>query len=477
MARVFATTSIPYVNARPHIGHALEFIQADAYVRFMKRAGNDTFLLAGTDDNALKNIQAAEAVGRPVKEYVNANAENFRKLHAALGIDIGDFIRTSDEARHFGGAQKLWEACKKDIYQKQYRGLYCVGCEEFKTEKDLVHGECPEHPHKRLEIVEETNYFFRLSAYQAQLLALIESDTLRISPAIRKNEIVAFIKAGLEDFSISRSAARANGWGVPVPGDSEQVMYVWFDALANYITALDYEHDGPQYEKFWVHSDTRVHFIGKGINRFHSIYWPAMLLSAGVLLPTDVFVHGYLTIAGQKMSKSLGNVIDPMELIREFGADALRYYCLRHVNAGEDSDFTVERFKDDYNANLANGLGNVVSRIMKLAEQYLAAPVVIRPVDLLRQEQQGALNRFEFNQALDSLWREIGAIDHAMASEKPFEVVKTDPERGGKLIAQSVAQLGVVAQLLEPFMPDTSQKILTAIAVNKKPENLFPRLD
>ncbi|MBI3573914.1 methionine--tRNA ligase [Candidatus Kaiserbacteria bacterium] len=477
MQRVFTTTSIPYVNARPHIGHALEYVQADAYVRFHKLLGDDAFLLAGTDDNALKNVQAAEALGKPVKEYVEENAQNFKKLHEALGIGIDDFIRTSDVSRHFGGAQKLWRACEKDIYAKEYRGLYCVGCEEFKTEKDLINGECPEHPHKKLEIVEEKNYFFKLSSYQDKLLALIESDTLRISPEKRKNEIIAFIRSGLEDFSISRLAIRAKGWGVPVPGDASQVMYVWFDALANYITALDYEHEGPAYKKYWLEADKRIHFIGKGINRFHSVYWPAMLLSAGIPLPTDIFVHGYINVAGQKISKSVGNTVDPMELIRTFGGEALRYYYLRHVNAAEDSDFTFVRFKEDYNANLANGIGNLAARIMKLAEDNLSAPVP-KPKEIDFPEAfKDEFGHFEFNRAVDLVWSRIQFLDQKITLEEPFKLVKSDPKAGGKVIADLVLELYSIAQLLGPFLPETSEKIQAAVLANKKPENLFPRID
>ena len=293
------------------MGNALEYVQADAYVRTQRLIGEDIFFLTGTDDNALKNVQAAEAAGKPTAKYIEENAKKFIDLDKSLSVKYDDFIRTSVDPRHRAGVEKLWRATNsQDIYKKSYRGFYCVGCEEFKTEKDLINGECPEHPGKPLEEVKEENYFFKLSAYQNQLYDLINSDTLVIVPESRKNEMLSFIKGGLEDFSVSRSAKRARGWGIPVPNDPDQYLYVWYDALANYVTALGYANRDVSYQKYWESSQKRVHIIGKGINRFHTIYWPAMLLSAGMPLPTTVFVHGYINSEGQKMSKFLGNVID-----------------------------------------------------------------------------------------------------------------------------------------------------------------------
>lgn len=475
-SRFFITTSIPYVNARPHIGHALEFVQADAYRRFQKLRGNETYLLAGSDDNALKNVQAADAAGMSVAEYVAKHSALFRELLTHLGISFDYFVSTAADARHARSAQKLWGACRpEDIYKKKYRGFYCVGCEEFKTEKDLVNGECPEHPGRKLEEVEEENYFFRLSNYADRLKELIESDTLKIIPATRKNEMLAFIKGGLEDFSISRSKERARGWGVPVPGDESQVMYVWFDALANYITALDYDSEGPLFKTWWESDgSTKQHFIGKGINRFHTIYWPAMLLSAGVSLPNEVVVHGYLTVGGQKMSKSIGNVIDPEELIREYGTDAVRYFLLRHAHPFEDSDITLERFKEAYNANLANGLGNLTARILHMSNLYLANPVDVSNVRAMPYVDN-ALERFEFNRAMDALWHDMSELDLLIQEQKPFEVFKTSKINAQKQITYLVKELARIANHLEPFMPSTSEKIKNAILANRKPNTLFPR--
>ncbi|OGZ02618.1 MAG: methionine--tRNA ligase, partial [Candidatus Liptonbacteria bacterium RIFOXYB1_FULL_36_10] len=322
---VFISTAIPYVNAKPHIGFALELVEADVFARFKRVNNNDVFLLTGTDENSLKNVQTAEELNIPTAEFVEKNAKFFQKLAVDLNISNDGFIRTSIEEKHKKGAEKLWSSCRpEDIYKKQYKGFYCVGCEEFKTAKDLENGKCPEHPNREVEIVEEENYFFKLSNYQNKLKEIIETGKMEIIPETRKNEMLSFINSGLEDFSISRSNERAKKWGIKVPQDEEQTIYVWFDALSNYITALDYTSAGEKFKKYWEEGSEIIHVIGKGINRFHTIYWPAMLLSAGVRIPTKIFIHGYITSAGQKMSKSLGNVVDPFELIEKYGADALR---------------------------------------------------------------------------------------------------------------------------------------------------------
>jgi methionyl-tRNA synthetase len=475
MAR-FVSTAIPYVNAKPHVGHALEYVQADAYVRALRLAGTEVFFLTGTDDNALKNVQAAETVGKPIAEYVAENAEHFVALDYRLNVVYDDFIRTSTDPRHRAGVEKLWRATNPDdLYRKSYRGFYCVGCEEFKTEKDLVNCECPEHPGKKLEEIEEKNYFFRLSAYQDKLLALIESDTLKIIPESRKNEMLSFIRSGLADFSVSRSAKRAKGWGIPVPDDPDQYLYVWYDALANYITGLGYSDNSENYQKYWVSAEQKTHIVGKGINRFHSIYWPAMLLSACVPLPTAIFVHGYVTSGGQKMSKSVGNVIDPNELIDRYGADAVRYFLLRHGHPTEDFDLTNELCHEWYTANLTNGLGNLVARVMKLAEEHIQKPIVPDVAEYLK-EYSNAFADFQFNKVADLVWEHIQILDNKIASEKPYNVVKEDPEEGKKIITDCVQELFRIGKMLAPLMPKTSQKILEAVAANKKPDNLFPRL-
>ena len=478
--KVYISTSIPYVNARPHIGHALEFVQTDAYARFERLMGNEVFFNTGTDDNALKNVLKAEEEGEDVASYVSRHAGFFKDTCDSLDISYDYFIETAKDKRHAPGAKKLWEAAEKngDIYQKEYEGLYCVGCEEFKTEKDVNEkGECPEHPNKKLESIQEKNYFFKLSNYEDKLLELIETDELRIVPVSRKNEIVSFIKGGLEDFSISRSQERAHGWGVTVPGDDTQVMYVWYDALANYITALGYAEDDENYTKYWTDADKRTHFIGKGINRFHTIYWPAMLLSAGEPLPNTVFVHGYFTIDGQKMSKSIGNVIDPVDLVEKYGTDAVRYYFLRHQHPVEDGDFTIEKFEEAYTANLVNGLGNLVARVMKLAETHLDVPVKRPETSSFTKEYIEALESYDFMKATDYIWKRIGEADQRMTDEAPFKLIKTDAEAAKKIIAELTLELYHIGRMLQLVMPSTSDVIKEAVLANKKPENLFARLE
>ena len=362
--RIYITTAIPYVNAAPHVGHALEFVQADCLARFYRAQGFDVYFSSGADENSLKNIQAAEAEGIKIQELVDKYAKQFEDLGKVLHLTFDVFNRTSSK-NHFIGAQKLWQLCKKeDIYKKNYRGLYCVGCEAFYTPDEINNEKCPEG-HSNIEEVEEENYFFKLTNYSEFLYKLIETNKLRILPQTRKNEVLAFINSGLEDFSISRSVERARGWGVPVPSDDSQVMYVWFDALTTYLTALGYP-DGNLYKKYWIDHPNRFHVIGKGIIRFHAVYWPAMLESAGIPLPTDEFVHGYITVEGQKISKSLGNVVDPFDLQSRFGTDPLRYYLLREIPAWGDGDFSQKRFVDLYNGELANGLGNLVARVARL---------------------------------------------------------------------------------------------------------------
>lgn len=474
---LFISTSIPYVNASPHIGHALEFVQADAFARFARSRGYDVFFLSGTDDNALKNVLKAEEVGEDVRAYVDRHALVFKELLQQLGVSNDDFIRTSHDARHLEGAQKLWKSFKKeDVIKKEYTGLYCVGCEEFKTDKDLVNGECPEHPGKKPELIVEENYFFKLGNYTDTLITLIESDTLRITPTTRKNEVLSFLRGGLEDLSISRSVERAHGWGVPVPDNDAQVMYVWVDALSNYITALDYAKNGEKFSHYWENKDSRtIHTIGKGISRFHAIYWPAMLLSAGVALPKELVVHGYITVNAQKMSKSIGNVIDPLALIADYSTDALRYYLLREVHPFEDGDFTMERFKEVYNANLANGLGNLVSRVMKLSETYLEAEDL--PEIVLPEAFSALMDSYKYNEAMDFIWKIIKEADMRMTTDEPFKLIKTNEKEAKDCIRALRDSVYTIGYLLASLLPETSEKIIEAVKSNKKPEPLFLRKD
>lgn len=497
MSKYFISTAIPYVNSDPHIGFALELIQADVLARFHRLKNEDVFFVTGTDENALKNAQAAEKAGEEVGEFVAKHAKKFKDLLNVLSISNNDFIRTTEE-RHIKGAQKLWRACKpEDIYKKGYKGLYCVGCEEFKTPKDLIDGNCPEHKTKPEEI-EEENYFFKLSKYQKQILNLIESGELKITPANRKNELVEFIKEGLEDFSISRSRQRAKDWGITVPGDDSQIMYVWFDALTNYINALGYGEDDVKFKEYWEKGYT-AHLVGKGITRFHTIYWPAMLLSAGLPLPKEVFVHGYVTSDGEKMSKSLGNVVDPFKVVEKYGADVVRYFLLREIPSGEDGDFSLKKLEDRYNGDLANGLGNLVQRTITLIDNNLSGELIYKPAlidkeiknrtDELFKNYAESLDKFSLHDALAKTWDLIGVANKYVDEHKPWVSVKENPEKFLATMNNVVYVLYNVAWMLAPFMPVTSDKIFATLGANreaetlenykflvKKGEGLFPRL-
>ncbi len=478
-AKFYLTTAIPYVNGAPHIGHALEFVQSDVIARYNRLIGNDTYFLSGVDENSLKNVRAAEDAGVSTQELCDKYADIFLDLTKDLDISIDDFIRTSSE-HHHKGAQQLWANCKpEDIYKKTYKGHYCVGCETFYTEKDLVNGECPEHLTVP-EIVEEENYFFKLSNYANILLNLIESGELKITPDFRKNEITQFIKMGLEDFSISRSKERAKNWGVSVPGDDNQVMYVWFDALSNYITGLGYGSDDTRkFDKYWP---ADLHVIGKGISRFHAIYWPAMLLSAGLPIPKSIFVHGYISVEGQKMSKSLGNVIDPFELVHSYGSDAVRYFLLREIPAANDGDYSEQKFVDRYNSDLANDLGNLVSRVSNMVERY--ADGVVPVVDSDEQEYdledvQLLISQYRFNEALEKAWVIVRLANKIVEDEKPWELhAVSNVDKLEEVLGKLVVMIRDIGLAIEPFMPKASKAILEHFEkekINKMPP-LFPRI-
>ncbi len=468
--KFYVTTAIPYVNAAPHVGHSLEFVQADAIARFHRLLGDDVHFLSGTDDNALKNVQAAEEQKTPVIDFVTKNSNKFKSLLTRLGISIDDFIRTT-ELRHIKGAQALWLACRKeDVYRKKYKGAYCVGCETFYLEKDLVDGKCPEHK-KVPEIVEEENYFFKLSNYQSWLEQIISTDELKIVPEIRKNEVLAFVRGGLEDFSISRSVARAHGWGIPVPGDKNQIIYVWFDALANYITALDWHDNSKLYQKYWP---ADCHVIGKGISRFHAIYWPAMLKSAGLPIPKEIFVHGYITAEGEKISKSLGNVIDPIELLEKFSVDAIRYYLLREIPSYGDGDFSYQRFYEIYNSELANNLGNLVSRVTKLADGLTVAPEKIEISDQVSKH----FEKYAIDLVIKYIFETwINPCNLKLNEAKPWTLDQDDPNRRAVLI-ECVSNLKKAAYHLRPIVPDTAKRIEGIFSGVVKPldKPLFPRV-
>ena len=479
MNKFYLTTAIPYVNAKPHVGHALEFVQADAIKRFHQILGDETLLLSGADENAIKNVQAAEKEKKEVQEFIDENSKLFQNLAKKLNIDFDVFQRGSSPSHH-KASQKLWELCTHDIFKKTYTGLYCVGCELFydKSELDL-NGECFEHPGKKLEEVSEENYFFKLSKYEKQIKELIEKDELKIYPEFRKNEVLGFLKEGLKDISISRSNKRAKNWGVPVPGDDQQRMYVWFDALNIYQSGIGFLNDGEKYRKWWP---ADLHVIGKGIIRFHAVYWPAFLLSAGLKLPKSLFVHGYFTVNGQKMSKTLGNVADPIEFIDKHGADALRYYLLREISPFQDGDFSEKKLIEVYNSDLANGLGNLIARVAKLCENSHFKKVKTvesqKHISNFEDEYKKALSEYRFNDALSLTWDKITRLDKFINTEKPWELVKNNDRRIKSVLEHAVDQIQEIGQQLEPFLPQTAEKIKEQFSGSEiKPQSpLFPRI-
>lgn len=479
---LYITTTLPYVNADPHVGFALEIVQADAYARFNRLMGREVFFNFGVDEHGQKVWRKAKEEGRDIEEYVNHFASRFGALKGDLNLSYDNFIRTTDPD-HIKAAEEMWKRAEAsgDIYKKKYRGLYCVGCEAFVKEGELVEGKCPDHPNILPEEIEEENYFFKFSKYGERLLAYLEGDV--ILPDWRKKEAINFVKVGLEDFSISRVKEKMP-WGVPVPGDKEQVMYVWFDALTNYISTLgwpfDSEVQGDLFEKFWTNGET-VQFAGKDQVRFQSLIWQAMLMSAGIKNTDKVFYHGFITSNGQKMSKSIGNVISPFDLVRKYlpaqagGTDAVRYYLLRHIHPTEDSDLTEEKFIEAYNGNLANGLGNLTARIMKMAEDNLeTAPEI--PEKTIPDAFISTLANLEFNQTMELVWHEIGDLDAKIQESEPFKLIKEDREAALEIIRELVVRLYTVGRMLHPLMPDTSTKIKSAVKANKKPDVLFPRI-
>jgi methionyl-tRNA synthetase len=496
------TTAIPYVNGPPHLGFALELVQADVLARHRRSRGWEVRLQSGTDDNSLKNVRAAEAAGVPVAGLVGATGDAFEALRRPLDLSLDDFIRTSSDPRHRPGVARLWRACAErgDLYRKHYEGLYCLGCEQFYgPDGATADGCCPEHG-VPLEPVAEDNWFFRLSRYEDDVHRLIADGRLRIEPEGRRNEALAFIGAGLEDLSVSRSVARARGWGVPVPDDPGQVVYVWFDALANYVTALGFGGDDTAYRHWWVDGDRRVHVIGKGILRFHAIYWPAILLSAGEPLPTDVFVHDYLTIDGRKLGKSSGNGIHPAALVDRFGPDAVRWWLVRDVPRVGDVDFTVERLVDRANQDLAHGAGNLASRVATAVHRFRGGVAPAGPpgpaerggprlrsaIAELPRRIDDALDAFDIRRAAIALTELVDEANRYVEAERPWELARA--ERAGasnasarldSALALLVDACRALAAELRPFLPEAAARLAHQFDGDAlpPPARLFPRLD
>jgi methionyl-tRNA synthetase len=478
MNHTYITTAIPYVNAAPHLGYALELVQADVLARHRRLRGGQARLLTGTDDNAAKNVYAARVAGIDVRTFVDAHAQRFAGLARPLQVEVDDFLRTSTDLRHHHGVVRLWHDCARrgDFYQRTYEGLYCTGCEQFYTPDELVSGRCAEHQ-TRPEPIAETNWFFRLSRYQQQLIDIIESGQVRIEPAQRRNEVLSFLRAGLDDISISRPANRAEGWGIPVPGDPGQVIYVWWEALANYVTALDYATGAVSYKDWWSDSDERIHIIGKGIVRFHAVYWLAQLLSAGQPLPTLILVHDYITTEGKKLSKSgnNGTTPGPEELIATFGSDAVRWWLLADVARVGDTDFTVARLIERANTDLANGIGNLVQRVAGLNRRYRTTPLPAHPQTLPTKIDE-ALRIGDFRAATFAIRTVVEQANQLIAAEQPWHLATQARARFDRILGELNAICAVLATELGPFLPDASRRLQRLIDTGESATPPFARL-
>lgn len=472
----YITTTLPYVNSKPHVGFAMEVIRADAIARYKRLLGFDVFFNTGTDEHGVKIQEKAQELGKTPKEYTDEMVKDFQNLKDSLNLSFDKFIRTTDE-EHQKAAQEFWKRCdeKGDIYKKEYKVKYCIGCELEKTDSELdENGRCPDHPNRDLEEREEENYFFKLSNYEDQLLDLYKNNPQLVTPDYRLNEVKEFVKGGLKDFSISRLKEKMS-WGIPVPGDDDHVMYVWFDALVNYISTLGWPDDTDNFEKYWTNG-TPVQYAGKDNLRQQSLMWQSMLLSAGLPNTNRIIINGFILSDGQKMSKSLGNVIDPVAVADEYGVDALRYFVLGELSPFEDSDFTMDKFKEAYNANLANGIGNLTNRIMKMSETNIGEPVPVLK-SVFDKEYMAAFEEYNLQKVSDFVWKLISDLDQKIQETEPFKLVKEDKEKGEALIKELVQRLYDISNYLLPLLPDTAQNIQKAIAENKKPEGLFERKD
>ena len=470
MSKFYTTTTLPYVNAKPHIGFALEIIQADVIARFHKALGDEVIFNTGTDEHGQKIYQKATEEKKDPKQYCDEYAAKFEDLKKALNLSYTNFIRTTDSS-HIKAAQKFWEICNEngDIYKKNYKIKYCVGCELEKTDSELIDGKCPLHPNREIEIREEENYFFKFSKYQNSLLDFYEKNPNFLIPENRFNEIKAFVENGLEDFSISRLKEKMP-WGIEVPNDKTQVMYVWFDALINYISTLGWPENMSNFNDFWP----GIQVAGKDNLRQQSAIWQAMLMSAKLPNTKQIFIHGFLTVNGAKISKSLGNAINPIEITEKYGTDALRYYLLAKINPTEDSDFSEEKFKETYNADLANGLGNLVARIAKLCERVTFQENK-KNIKMDNQIIKYLIN-YKFNEALDYLWNKIKILDQKINEVKPWKI--TDEIKLKEFLNENVNQILELTYNLQPFLPETAEKIIKQFTNSKiiAQNPLFPRI-
>jgi methionyl-tRNA synthetase len=468
MKKTYITTSIAYTNAPPHIGFALELVQADVMARHYRSQGRDVFFLTGTDEHGIKINLKAQEEKKKVEEFTDQISGQFQELTRKLNVSNDDFIRTTDQEKHWPGVFKMWQAIKKDIYLKKYQGLYCVGCETFLMKKDLIDGKCIYHQ-KEPEVVQEENYFFRLSKYADLIKEKIENDSIKIIPEKRKNETLSFLKQGLKDVSFSRPKEKVV-WGIPLPEDPSHLIYCWADALTNYLSALGYGRNN-DYQDFWP---ADIHFIGKDIFKFHALIWPGMLLSAGLDLPKKIFIHGFITVNGQKMSKSLNNVVDPLDLIERYGTDAFRHYFLSEISPTEDGDFSEEKFKARYNADLAGGIGNLLARVVVLSKEVdikKATEEIIERVKETEEKRVSFLEEFKFNSCLAEIYSLIKFADQYIEKNKPWQ----KKEDSFQVVSNLVFIVKEIARMINPFMPEASEKMLQQIE-SRKSEILFKKV-
>ena len=472
MSKFYITTTLPYVNAEPHIGFAMEIIMADVLARHHRQMGDEVFFNTGTDEHGLKVYRKAQELGVDTQKYCDEQAPNYKNLRALLNLSWDNFIRTTG-TQHVKAAQEFWKKCDANGYitKKKYRIKYCVGCELEKTESELVNGCCPLHPDMALEIIEEENYFFEFSKFQQKLLALYEKNPEFVLPAKKYNEIKKFVEMGLEDFSISRLRAKMP-WGIEVPGDVDHVMYVWFDALVSYIAALGWPSDSEKFNAWWP----GVQIAGKDNLRQQSAMWQAMLMAAGLPNSRQIFIGGFITVGGQKMSKSLGNVISPAQMIEKFGVDGTRYLLLTLGGFGEDVDVTLERLTEKYNADLANGLGNLISRVFNLIENNFDGK--IEAADGMNLEIADLIKEMKLFEAFQKIKEKIVWANQYIDETKIWELVKNDKPKAKKVLVELLGAIIKIGESLAPFMPETSKKILEAVKAEKikKGEALFPRI-
>jgi len=474
MGKYYITTTLPYVNAKPHIGFALEIVQADCLARFHAGKGAHVVFNTGTDEHGQKIYDKAVIEGKDPKAYVDEYAAKFDALKSALNLSYTNFIQTSNP-EHVKAAQEFWKRCfeKGDIYKDRYQVKYCVGCELEKTESELVDDRCPIHPTLELQLVDEENYFFRFSNYQQQLLDLYQARPDFVVPEHRLKEIRTFVESGLKDFSISRIKSKMP-WGVPVPHDDEHVMYVWFDALINYISTLGWPKEGSDFDHFWP----GVQVAGKDNLRQQSAMWQAMLLSADIEPSKQVFIHGFITAEGQKMSKTTGNVVDPFEVVDEFGTDALRYYLLREIPASEDGDFSTARMEERY-TELANQLGNLVSRVAAMSNKYFDGKLDGIDRDWSKEDEAltAAIQDYDFKKYLDLVFEIVAQANEDTDKKAPFKLVKTDEAAAKQILSEIADQIRFIGNALRPCLPDAAEEILRRYDgdVILTGESLFPR--